>query len=119
LSEITALGKGKFVVIERDNQANTDARIKRVYKFSVDKTEFKPEGEIFATLDKTLVRDLMPDLVATNGMVLEKIESLAVTEDGDLLFANDNDGVDDSSGETQLIRVKNALRKGHHRKDKD
>jgi hypothetical protein len=43
-------------------------------------------------------------------MVLEKIESLAVTEGGDLLFANDNDGVDDSNGETQLIRVKHGLR---------
>lgn len=47
----------------------------------------------------------MPDLEATNGMVLKKIESLAVTAGGDLLFANDNDGVDDSSGEARLIRV--------------
>jgi len=43
-------------------------------------------------------------------MVLEKIESLAVTANGDLLFANDNDGVDDSSGETRLIRVPGMFR---------
>ena len=41
--------------------------------------------------------------------MLEKIDGLAVTEDGDLLFANDNDGVDDSSGETQLIRMKSVF----------
>jgi len=109
LSEITALGHGEFAVVERDNQANTDARIKKVYKFSVDGVAFKSEGEIFETLSKALVRDLMPDLEATNGMVLEKIESLAVTSKGDMLFANDNDGVDDSNGETQLIRIKDVI----------
>jgi hypothetical protein len=110
LSEITALGNAEFAVVERDNQANTDARIKRVYRFSVNSVTFKPEGGGFETLGKTLVRDLLPDLQATGGMVLEKIESLAVTRSGDLLFANDNDGVDDSSGETRLIRVRRGLR---------
>lgn len=109
LSEITALGNDEFAVVERDNQANSDARIKKVYKFSLAGVIFKAEGEVFETLGKTLVRDLLPDLEATNGMVLEKIESLAVTLDGDMLFANDNDGVDDSNGETQLIRIKKAF----------
>jgi hypothetical protein len=105
LSEITALGDDDFAIIERDNQANTDARIKKVYSIDVGNVTFKAEGETFDTLDKTLVDDLIPYLEATNGLVLEKIESLAVTSDGDMLFANDNDGVDDSSGETQLIRI--------------
>lgn len=127
LSEITALGHGRFAVIERDNQGNTDARIKRVYAFSVSDVVFRPEGESFDTLSKTLVRDLLPDLKATGGMVLEKIESLAVTRTGDLLFANDNDGVTDSNGETQLIRIKGVFRAGsgqghrfdHHGRDSD
>ncbi|MEA2080549.1 MAG: esterase-like activity of phytase family protein [Pseudomonadota bacterium] len=110
LSEITALGEGEFAIVERDNQANTDARIKRVYRIDVDDVTFKPQDMEFETLGKTLVRDLMPDLEATNGMVLEKIESLAVTSDGDMQFANDNDGVDDSSGETQLIRIKKVFK---------
>lgn len=110
LSEITALGQGRFAVIERDNQGNTDARIKRVYAFSVSDVVFRPEGESFDTIGKKLVRDLLPDLQATGGMVLEKIESLAVTRTGDLLFANDNDGVTDSNGETQLIRIKGVFR---------
>jgi hypothetical protein len=127
LSEITALGQGRFAVIERDNQGNTDARIKRVYAFSVSDGVFRSEGESFDTLGKTLVRDLLPDLKATGGMVLEKIESLAVTRSGDLLFANDNDGVTDSNGETQLIRIKGVFRPGsgwgyrfdHHGRDND
>lgn len=117
LSEITALGKDRFAVIERDNQGNSDARIKRVYKFSVEDVIFRSEGEVFDTLSKTLVRDLIPDLEDTGGMVLEKIESLAVTRRGDMLFANDNDGVDDSNGETQLIRIKGVFEKAHHRED--
>lgn len=111
LSEITALGDGRFAVIERDNQANTDARIKHIYAFSVNNVIFRPEGEPFDVLTKTLIRDLMPDLEATGGMVLEKIESLAVTRKGDMLFANDNDGVDDSNGETQLIRINGVFEK--------
>lgn len=37
--------------------------------------------------------------------VLEKIEGLAVLPGGDALIVNDNDGVDDSNGETQLLRL--------------
>lgn len=114
LSEITALGKDEFAVIERDNQANTDATIKRVYKFSVkgltplaDPLTGTPS---FPVVSKTLLRDLLPDLQATGGMVLEKIEGLAVTEHGDMLFLNDNDGVSDSNGETQLIRIKRGFK---------
>lgn len=115
LSEITAVGQDRFAVIERDNQGNTDARIKRVYAFSVSDTVFRAEGEPFETLSKTLVRDLLPDLKATGGMVLEKIESLAVTRKGELLFANDNDGVSGSNGETQLIRIKGVFKPEHQR----
>ncbi len=118
LSEITALGQSRFAVVERDNQANTDARIKRVYAFSVSDTAFRPEGESFETLSKTLIRDLVPDLKATGGMVLEKIESLAVTKKGDLIFANDNDGVGGSNGETQLIRIKGVFKPEHRRIEK-
>ena len=35
----------------------------------------------------------------------EKLEGLCVLQDGTALIVNDNDGVDDNSGETQLIEV--------------
>lgn len=103
LSEITALGNNRFLVVERDNQNGPDARIKRLYR--IDLTGATDGG----TLSKTLVRDLMPDLRATRGPVLEKIEGLAVLASGEVLFVTDNDGVNDSSGETQLVRLGRIL----------
>ena len=106
LSEITYLGNDKFAVIERDNQGNTDATIKRIYKFSIAGLTPLADTDTpkFPVINKTLVRDLMPDLKATGGAVLEKIEGLTVLHNGKLLVVNDNDGVDDSNGETQLLR---------------
>ena len=113
LSEITALDEENFLVIERDNQGNTDAEIKRIYKFSVADLipQEEPEPGItpdFPVVEKILVRDLMIDLKKTRGLTLEKIEGLAVTASGDLYIINDNDGVDDSNGETQLIKIHKA-----------
>lgn len=99
LSDITALGAGKFMLLERDNQGGPDARIKRLY--SVNLT-----GVVNgATLTKTLVRDVLNDLKAPAGQVPEKIEGLARLANGDVLIVNDNDGVDDNSGEVQLINL--------------
>lgn len=36
-----------------------------------------------------------------------------------MYFANDNDGVNDSNGETQLIRVKGVFKQSHHSHDFD
>lgn len=121
LSELTAVGNDEFVVVERDDQGGADAVIKRIYKFSV--TDLKPmadEGGIpgFPVVSKHLVRDLMPDLKATGGQVLEKIEGLTVLHNGDVLVVNDNDGVKDSNGETQLLRLKKLL-KAHNGYDEE
>jgi hypothetical protein len=105
LSEIISLDNDRFAVIERDNQAGTDARIKKIYEFSVAGLDTQPQGGDFPVLTKKLVRDLIPDLKADNGPVLEKVEGLMVAADGDAFIVTDNDGVDDSSGETQLINI--------------
>nr|MBP7522752.1 esterase-like activity of phytase family protein [Leptothrix sp. (in: b-proteobacteria)] len=103
LSEITALGSNRFLVVERDNQAGPDARVKRLYR--IDLTGVADGG----TLRKTLVRDLMADLRATHGPILEKIEGLAVLASGEVMFVTDNDGINDNSGETQLVRLGKIL----------
>jgi len=103
LSDITALGNNQFLVIERDNQGGPDARVKRLYR--IDLTG-KADG---TTLSKTLVRDLMADLRGPAGSVLEKIEGLARLANGDVIIVNDNDGVDDSSGEVQMLNLGKLL----------
>ena len=104
LSDITSLGGGDFLVVERDNQGGPDAAIKRIYRFNVNALT---DGD---TITKTLVIDLIAegDLTAPGGLVYEKIEGSAVLGD-DVFIINDNDGVDDNSGETQLINLGNVL----------
>ena len=102
ISELTSLGQGQFLVLERDNQSGPDAAIKRLYQ--IDLSEAKAE----MTVSKTLVRDLMADLQQPAGLVVEKIEGVAVTTRGDVYLVNDNDGVDDAPGETQFINLGTA-----------
>ncbi len=103
LSDITALGGGEFLIVERDNQGGPDAAIKRLY--TIDVTGLA-DG---ATVTKTLVRDLMADLAAPGGLTAEKVEGSAVTPAGHVWIVNDNDGVDDNSGETQLLNLGDIL----------
>lgn len=113
LSDITSLGNDEFMVIERDNQGGPDAAIKRLYRFSIaGKTPLVDDGSdtvSYPVLKKSLVDDLMDDFAATGGLPLEKMEGLAVTAGGVVLVVNDNDGVDDSNGETQLLRLNDLL----------
>ncbi len=110
LSEIVAIDDSTFLILERDNQAALDARIKRIYAVSIDGVTPLPKAAVgetleFPVLEKTLVRDILPDLAADNGPVIEKVEGLTVLADGSVLIVTDNDGVDDSSGETQMIHL--------------
>src|SRR5690606_3039377 len=107
LSEITA-HDGKLYVIERDNLIGAEAKVKRVYAVSLD--GFKPValGGELPVVEKTLARDLIDDLKsATNGYVVDKVEGFAIDGNGDAYVVTDNDGVDDSSGETLFIRLGN------------
>jgi hypothetical protein len=105
LSDITSLNNGQFLVLERDNKGNMDAAVKRIYRIDVTGLT---DG---ATLTKTLVRDMVLEGDLTSGGLLipEKIEGLAVLANGDAVIVNDNDGVDDNSGETQLINLGDIL----------
>ena len=94
LSDITALSNGRFAVIERDNQMGFDASIKRIYEFDLN------ASLVENTLNKTLRVDLLDQLRTYAGLVVEKIEGLAVDAAGQFKVLSDNDGVDDNSGET-------------------
>jgi sugar lactone lactonase YvrE len=107
LSEITVHGDMLYI-LERDNQIGDAARVKRVY--SVPVSAFLPaalSGEL-PVVEKTLVRDLLPDMKnADKGYVVDKVEGFTIDAAGEAYAVTDNDGVDDSSGETLFIRLGN------------
>lgn len=105
LSELVAVSGQRLLVLERDNIGGPDARIKRVYQVSIAGVTPQPQGSAFPLLTKTLVRDLLPALRATGGWTQEKIEGLAVAADGRAYAVTDNDGVDENTGETILLRL--------------
>ncbi len=113
LSEVVALPDGKLALLERDNQGGPDAAIKRVYTVDPSTVTFVEEG---AGPIPVLVKTLEADLLARGsfesfaGLVFEKIEGMAVLSNGDVLIVNDNDGVDDNSGETRLMTVPSLFR---------
>lgn len=107
LSEITAHG-GKLYIVERDNLIGDAAKVKRVYSVALD--SFRPTelGGELPVVEKTLVRDLLADLKsASNGYVVDKVEGFTIDTAGEAFVVTDNDGVEDSSGETLFIRLGN------------
>ncbi|MBK1623589.1 esterase-like activity of phytase family protein [Afifella marina] len=108
LSEVTAAGEGRLLVIERDNQIGEAARIKRLYAVSLDGVTPAAPGDDAPIVEKTLVRDLLGDLKSTHGYVVDKVEGFAVDKDGAAYIVTDNDGVDDSNGETLFLRFEGA-----------
>ncbi|MBW4981136.1 esterase-like activity of phytase family protein [Mameliella sp. CS4] len=99
LSEIVA--HGDFIyVIERDNQIGANAVTKKVYRIPMADMVPAALGGDLPVVTKEEVRDLIPDLKAFGGYVVDKVEGLAIFPDGTVWVSTDNDGVDDSSGET-------------------
>lgn len=99
LSEITAHGDYVYL-IERDNQIGANAAVKQITRVAINQLVPAPLGGELPIVKKEVVRDLIPDLASYNGYVVDKVEGLAIFEDGTAWVSTDNDGVDDSSGET-------------------
>nr|WP_306667769.1 esterase-like activity of phytase family protein [Pseudoteredinibacter isoporae] len=103
LADMVALDDGRFAILERDNQQGDSAAIKRIY--TVDLDAAKDTGLAYPVLEKSLARDVLPDMKAANGWVPDKVEGLAVGADGEVYLITDNDGLDDAVGETQFLRL--------------
>ncbi len=101
LSEIVAHGDYVYL-IERDNQIGAAARVKQVTRVALTEMVPAPLGGELPVVTKEVVRDLVPDLAAQNGFIVDKVEGLTFAADGTAWAVTDNDGVDDSSGETFL-----------------
>jgi uncharacterized protein YjiK len=105
LSEIVA-HDGAVYIVERDNQIGAAAKIKKLYKVSLDQLQPAPLGSELPVVEKQLVHDFLPDLASmTNGYVVDKLEGFTFDANGDAWAVTDNDGVDDSSGETLFWKV--------------
>jgi len=104
LSEITANGDYAYV-IERDNQIGQAAKLKKLFRVAL--ADMKPAklGGDLPVVKKEEVRDLIPDLKATNGYVVDKVEGFTIDAAGNGFVVTDNDGVDDSSGETLFFGI--------------
>lgn len=104
LSEITIYGDNAYL-LERDNQLDTDAKVKRLYKVALNELIPVKLGSPLPTVKKTLVHDFLPDLKSINGYIVDKIEGFTIDASGQGYAVTDNDGVDDSSGETLFFKV--------------
>lgn len=105
LSEIVAHGEFMYF-IERDNQHDTRAVTKIITRVPMsDMDGMVALGDTPAVLEPELVVDLLPYLTSTGGYVLDKVEGLAIAEDGTMWVSTDNDGVDDHSGETMFFSI--------------
>lgn len=104
LSEITA-HDGYLYIIERDNQIGEAARVKQITRVALDGLAPAPLGGELPLVRKELIRDLIPDLGQLNGYITDKVEGLAILPDGTAWVSTDNDGVDDSSGETMFFSI--------------
>ncbi|CAE7504325.1 unnamed protein product, partial [Symbiodinium pilosum] len=102
LRDIVALDNETFLFLETDDQAGFDASVRRIYKADLgDQVD----------LEKELVEDFLLELKDLRGPVLPMFNSLAVTGDPDdeenhkltLWVVNDNEGTDNTNGETQLL----------------
>ncbi|MCV6825113.1 MULTISPECIES: esterase-like activity of phytase family protein [Halocynthiibacter] len=104
LSDMAIYGDHAYIV-ERDNQHDYRAKNKKVYRVALEELVPAPLGGKLPVVSKELVRDLLPDLTSTAGFVLDKVEGLAITSDGEAFISTDNDGVDDHSGETMFFSI--------------
>ncbi|KKD61016.1 alkaline phosphatase [Grimontia sp. AD028] len=99
LSEITVY-EGALYIIERDNQIGDAAKVKQLTRVLLADAKPAALGGELPLVSKEVVYDFIPDLKAQGGFVTDKIEGFAITKDGKAFAVTDNDGVDDSSGET-------------------
>ncbi|GIF21025.1 hypothetical protein BJ973_005522 [Actinoplanes tereljensis] len=104
LSEIVAVDGNTFAVIERDNQRGPQASLKKIYEFDVP-----AEWTGFPTVQKRLVKDMLPLLKSDHGWVQDKLEGLAIAGNHQTYAVTDNDAIDDATGETQFFRLGRLL----------
>lgn len=99
ISDITHIGNGTFLVMERDSKDDDEARVKRIYKTQVN----YDDNSTGLVLEKEFVLDVLPLVKdAAGGLIPEKVEGMAFDGFGNLWIVTDNDGGDE---ETYLVKA--------------
>lgn len=104
LSEIAVHGDYAYLV-ERDNLVGAQAVTKLVTRVPLSEMVPAALGGDLPLVTREVVRDLIPDLATNGGYILDKVEGMAIGVDGMAWIVTDNDGVDDSSGETMFFGI--------------
>ncbi|SEN99433.1 Uncharacterized conserved protein [Gemmobacter aquatilis] len=99
LSEMQITGDWAYF-IERDNGIGAAAKVKQITRVALADLKPAPLGEALPVVKKEIVRDLLPDLAVLNGYTVDKVEGFTIDAAGQGWVVTDNDGTDDSSGET-------------------
>ncbi|MBP0573517.1 esterase-like activity of phytase family protein, partial [Mycobacterium tuberculosis] len=82
------------------------AKVKQLVKVDLaGATPVALDAKDVPVVKTTVLRDLLPDLTAPKGYVLDKVEGFAVDKAGTAYIVTDNDGIDGSSGETQFLAL--------------
>lgn len=104
LSEL-AFNDGFAYIVERDNQIGDAAKVKKIYRVAMSDLKPAKLGGELPLVKKEEVFDFIPTLKSLNGYVVDKVEGFTFDASGKAYAVTDNDGVDDSSGETLFFPV--------------
>ncbi|AOZ70495.1 alkaline phosphatase [Rhodobacter xanthinilyticus] len=104
LSEITIRGDYAYIV-ERDNQLGDLAKVKKIFRVKLSEMVPAALGGDLPVVTKEEVRDLIPDLAGYGGYIVDKVEGFTIDAAGEGFVVTDNDGLDDSSGETFFFSI--------------
>lgn len=81
--------------------------VKAIFGIDLAGAEFRALGTAdgLVTVEKTLLKDLLPEMQSDSIWTAEKLEGLAIAADGKVYTVTDNDGLDHAPGETPFFNL--------------
>lgn len=104
VSDLSQFGDHLYV-LERDNQTGENAAISGISRIALADLTPMPLDQALPLVEKQWVHNLQPDLRQAKDITSGKIEGFTITPTGTAFVVTDNDGLDDSTGETQFFSI--------------
>lgn len=108
LSEIVAVDADTLAVIERDSLNGPAAANKRIYTVDIPDAAATTASSTLVVAPKALALDVLPALRETAGWTQGKLAGLTIGADGQVYAVTDNDGLKNTTGETNFLRLGSA-----------